>query len=232
MTIFNLIVILFLSIACNFKEPPREPKDLPPKKPSAKNSIKKETPAKIEIKRKTFIRYRGNMSSSDEIDPLILGKFFHNSSAHLQVSLDKRWGEYFIPTPHAVEGIRCYLKFHPQYSLNKPRTTFGKDLDGEFMRLEFFINESSFRIQELVEHDQATAYWLGEVLHVDIKDFSEISYSLTNERTLFLGIAPFDEWELEVNFELNNLDCPDSKYPRSFYEHFSITFNSTIENEN
>ena len=237
-------IILFFSFilffSCNFEDKKRikggGKKSLEiisiPQDTSSSEDVQKKSQGEVPWDVSTF-RYQGVIISDDESNPSVLGDISKDSSIHIQIKLDKRWGDYHVPTViHFPEGIECYLKSHLGYSFKQNSMPFVRDLGGEFRRLELLIGEEPFLLEYLTEVEQVDTYWTKEILHILIDEPWIITRIDEKESLpLSLRIAPFYRPVLSYKImKLKPPSCGGMADTRSFQEIFSISVDSVIIN--
>ena len=178
-------------------------------------------------------RYQGVIISDDESNPSMLGDISQNSSIHIQIKLEKRWGDYHIPrVVRLPSGTQCYLKSYLGFSFEQTPMPFVRNLGGELQRLELLLDEESFLLEDLLRTREVDTYWTKEVLHLLIDEPWIITWIDERESLpLSLGIAPFNESGLFLKIMgLEPPDCGGMTDTRSFHENFSISVDSIIIN--
>ena len=163
-----------------------------------------------------------------------MGNVSQDSSLHIQVKLDKRWGDYHIPTVIRLpSGTQCYLQGHLGFSFEQTPMLFVRDLGGEFRRLEILLDEEAFLLEDLIRTRSVRTYWRKEIFHILIDGPWGIIWVEEKESlSLSLRIAPFDESGLFIKImELKPPSCGGMADRRSFHENFSISVDSIITNQ-
>ena len=117
-------IILFFSFilffSCNFEDKKRIKGG--GKKSLEIISIPQDTSSAEDVQKKSqgeapwdfsIVHYQGVIKSDDESNPSVLGDISKDSSIHIQIKLDKRWGNYHTPIVARLLGEpKCYLQSH------------------------------------------------------------------------------------------------------------------------
>ena len=236
----NYLILLttFVLYSCNFSESPKaenpmpSSKNLPTPSVKEKEDIDKEEEEEEEEIVEKIIHFQDEMNSKNKSSPLLLGDLSTDSSVHIKLKLNRRWGECYILSSIKNNKDVCSLRrYWPEPLLQKKRKFhFIKDLNGEFSRLELLIGNVPFRLQELLDHDLASIFWREEFLHIVIKDIFDVKPIFSsNEDRLFFRIVPFNKSALEEDIFINNgPHYPVCVQERSYFSHFSVWVLGTI----
>ena len=236
-----LIIIYILFSSCNFENKKRIKGG--GKKSSEIISIPQDTSSAEDVQKKSqgeapwdisTFHYQEVIKSDDESNPSVLGDISKDSSIHIQIKLDKLWGDYHTPMViRLLSGeTQCYLQSHLGHSFKQTSMPFVRDLGGEFRRLELLIGKESFLLEDLLSVGDVDTYWTKEILHILIDEPWSITWIDEGESLpLSLGIAPFNESRLRLRImRLKPPSCGGMADTRSFQENFSISVDSVIIN--
>jgi hypothetical protein len=150
--------------------------------------------------------YRETADSGEDFEIYPLGNITNNSSVDVQIKAKRKWGvksKFIEEHPQSNGGscgsncvssrFKCHVQIHEVSDFDEP-FNFSKDLNENFKRIELLINDDSFSLNKLVEEKKISLKWLGDNIHLKIRDISKIKeLSNAEENLIALKLSTTNE---------------------------------------
>jgi hypothetical protein len=150
--------------------------------------------------------YREKASSGDDFEIYPLGNISTNSSVDIQIQAKRKWGvksKFREDDPQSSGGscgsncysspFKCHIQIHEVSSFDE-EFNFSKELNDQFSRIELLINEDTFSLNKLIEEKKVSLKWIGDNIHLSIKDISKIKeLSEAEENLISLRMTSLNE---------------------------------------
>lgn len=144
---------------------------------------------------------RHRITGGDDYEIYPLGNISRNSTVSLQLRPYRRYGKNVksfsdqIHSPGGSCGRNCIspqftCKFDVAIVENRSEPfTFERDFKGELRDIGLIINDSEFKLTDLIKENKVSTRWLGDHLHLTINDLTKIQdFHEAEENVLFLSL--------------------------------------------
>jgi hypothetical protein len=144
---------------------------------------------------------RHRITGGDDYEIYPLGNISRNSTVSLQLRPYRRYGKNvktFSDQIHSAGGSCGRNCTTPQFTCkfdvaiveNRSESfTFERDFKGELEDIRLIINDSEFKLTDLIKENKVSTRWLGDHLHLTINDLTKIQdFHEAEENVLFLSL--------------------------------------------
>ncbi len=144
---------------------------------------------------------RHRISGGDDYEVYPLGNISRSSNVSIQLKPYRRYGKKVKKTSDQIHsgggscGRNCTspqftCKFDVALIENRSESfTFERDFTGELKEIGLVINDSEFRLVDLIKENKVSTKWIDDHLHLTVNDLTQIQdFHEAQENVLFLTL--------------------------------------------